>query len=94
MTSVWERAADLYAGKRRTFATPGELARRIAPTTVQTQALDLIDAALVACADAEDGRLIITMPPQEGKSTRVAKDFVICSRTPIAGSSPPATARA
>jgi predicted phage terminase large subunit-like protein len=77
MTSVWERAADLYAGKRRTFATPGELARRIAPTTVQTQALDLIDAALVACADAEDGRLIITMPPQEGKSTRVAKDFVI-----------------
>jgi predicted phage terminase large subunit-like protein len=55
------------------------MARALDPRTVQTQALDLIDEALVRCAEQEDGRLIITMPPQEGKSTRVAKDFVIWS---------------
>jgi predicted phage terminase large subunit-like protein len=43
--------------------------------TVQTPALDLIDAELVRLADTPDGRLIISMPPQEGKSIRVGKIF-------------------
>lgn len=59
------------------FASPGELARWLNPETVQTPALDIIDAALVELLDEPDGRLIITMAPQEGKSTRVAKDFPI-----------------
>lgn len=64
------------------WATPGELALEITPTlTVQTPALDLIDAALVELADTPDGRLIISMPPQEGKSTRVAEIFPLWALT-------------
>ncbi|MGZ7287446.1 hypothetical protein ACXWQ3_09675, partial [Streptococcus pyogenes] len=37
----------------------------------QTPALELIDKE-IAKALRDGGRLIITMPPQEGKSTRVA----------------------
>ncbi|MBP2704411.1 phage terminase large subunit [Microbispora sp. RL4-1S] len=53
------------------WATPGQLALAIDPTTIQTPALDLIDAALVDVAEGRCDRLVITMPPQEGKSTRV-----------------------
>ena len=74
--SPFEYAAQLFAEPERKYATPGELARALDPRTVQTPALDLIDAALVELFNTPDGRLIISMPPQEGKSTRVAKDFV------------------
>jgi predicted phage terminase large subunit-like protein len=73
----WDHAAAMFEAPTRRWPTPGHLARTITPATVQTPALDLIDAALVNLADTSDGRLIITMPPQEGKSTRVAKDYVI-----------------
>jgi predicted phage terminase large subunit-like protein len=59
------------------WATPGALASYLVPGTVQTPALDLIDQALLWAYRTPDSRLIITMPPQEGKSTRVAKDFVL-----------------
>ena len=59
------------------FETPGDLARALNPKTVQTPALDLIDQALINLADTPDGRLIITMAPQEGKSVRVAGDFPV-----------------
>lgn len=79
-TAIWEASLEAAA---RSFepathtgpVTPGDLARIIDPRTVQTPALDLIDAALEQLLDEPDGRLIITMPPQEGKSTRVARDF-------------------
>jgi hypothetical protein len=58
-------------GEVQSWATAGQLARAIDPTTVQTPALDLIDAALVDVAEGRCDRLIISMPPQEGKSTRV-----------------------
>jgi predicted phage terminase large subunit-like protein len=50
--------------------TPGDLARALDPSTRQTPALDLIDAALLKVANGETKRLIISMPPQEGKSER------------------------
>lgn len=59
------------ANARRQYATPGLLAAVIERGTVQTPALDLIDAALVDVAEGRCDRLIISMPPQEGKSTRV-----------------------
>ncbi|WP_160011774.1 phage terminase large subunit [Nocardioides sp. AX2bis] len=59
------------------WQTPGTLAAALNPKTAQTPALDLIDAALLDLINTPDGRLIITLPPQEGKSTRVAKDFVL-----------------
>jgi predicted phage terminase large subunit-like protein len=52
------------------FDTPGDLAKALNPATVQTAALDLIDAALMRVARGECNRLIISMPPQEGKSQR------------------------
>jgi predicted phage terminase large subunit-like protein len=59
----------------RKWATPGELAKHLNPKTIQTPALDLIDRELMRLVDEPEGRLIISMPPQEGKSTRAAADF-------------------
>ena len=58
------------------YPTPGHLAKALDPQTVQTPALDLIDAALTELVNTEDGRLIVVMPPQEGKSQRVTRRFV------------------
>jgi predicted phage terminase large subunit-like protein len=57
------------------WATPGDLAATLDGRNVQTPALDLIDAALVEAYNTPDSRLIISMPPQEGKSTRVGVMF-------------------
>lgn len=70
-------AAHINQHTRQPWATPGELARVITPTTVQTPALDIIDRELITAYRNPDQRLIITMPPQEGKSTRVARDFPV-----------------
>jgi len=55
------------------YATPGDLARVVDPGTVQTEALELIDKAVVSAYNTPNARLIISMPPQEGKSQRVTK---------------------
>ena len=59
------------------WETPGALAKKLDPRTVQTPALELIDAELTRLFNTPDGRLIISMPPQEGKSVRVGRDFPI-----------------
>lgn len=73
MTLTWvEAAAKLFdppASPR--WKTPGDLAKAIEPTTVQTKALDIIDAELIDIESGENDRLILQAPPQEGKSTRV-----------------------
>jgi len=71
-------AADRYGRRARPtegmkWATPGVLAKAINPKTVQTEALDVVDAALVEALTTPDARLIISLPPQEGKSERVTK---------------------
>lgn len=60
----------------RRWATPGQMAKALDPTTVQTPALDVIDRELVALADGVSDRLMIFMPPQEGKSVRTSQRFV------------------
>lgn len=75
--SIWERAAEFLEGGRRRWESPGVLAKALDGRTVETPALKLIDEALVDALSGLDSRTIITMPPQEGKSTRVAKDFVL-----------------
>lgn len=55
------------------FATPGELASAIAPSTIRTPALDLVDEAVAWAHSTRGARLIVSMPPQEGKSERVTK---------------------
>lgn len=75
---MWEAAARMFEPappppERPMWASPGALAKAIDPDTVQTPALDLIDQALVDVEEGRINRLIISMPPQEGKSTRVTK---------------------
>ena len=59
------------------FRSPGQLAAALDPTTVETPALRIIDEALVRVQRHMDGRddgldrVILSMPPQEGKSERV-----------------------
>lgn len=83
MPTMWEIVAQKFEEPEPVdpatleFDTPGHLAQHINPRTVQTPALDLIDEALVRLRTTPDLRLIITMAPQEGKSTRVAQDLPI-----------------
>jgi predicted phage terminase large subunit-like protein len=71
------RKRELDSKARRAYRTPGELAQALDPSTRQTPALDLIDANLLDVAEGRCERLIICMPPQEGKSERVSR------RTPL-----------
>jgi len=57
------------------WATPGLMAKDLDRTTIQTPALDLIDAALVDVAEGRTQRLILSVAPQEGKSQRVSRRF-------------------
>lgn len=70
-----EGVASDFEERRRRWATPGFLARDLDPKTVQTPALDLIDEALVDVADGLCDRLMISVPPQEGKSVRISRRF-------------------
>ena len=81
---LWERAAarlERSVVSARTARTAGELACVLDVRTVQTPALRLIDRALAATIDTPGGRLILTMPPQEGKSSRASVYFpLLCLR--------------
>lgn len=55
------------------WPTPGALAKVVEPDTRQTPALDLVDEAVVWAYSTPHARLIISMPPQEGKSRRVTE---------------------
>lgn len=63
--------------RERPWATPGEMAMALDRSTIQTPALELIDARLVAVADGETERQMFSMPPQEGKSQRISIWFVL-----------------
>ncbi|WP_264669499.1 phage terminase large subunit [Arthrobacter sp. VKM Ac-2550] len=78
---MWESVARMFEPVEPKWATPGDLAKATNPKTIQTPALDLIDAALVEAFNTPDSRLIISMAPQEGKSVRVANDFPIWALT-------------
>jgi predicted phage terminase large subunit-like protein len=62
-----------HAGSR--WPSPGALARDLWPAYVTTAALEAIDQALVDVAEGRCDRLIISMPPQEGKSEKVSHYF-------------------
>lgn len=61
--------------RQRPWHSPGEMAAALDRSTVQTPALDLIDEHLVRVATGETDRLVISMPPQEGKSERTSRRF-------------------
>ena len=69
-------AADLAPELRhRPWTTPGQMAQALDRGTVQTPALELIDTHLARVAAGDCDRLIINMPPQEGKSERTSRRF-------------------
>jgi predicted phage terminase large subunit-like protein len=69
-------ATDLAPELReRPWNTPGEMAVALERTTIQTPALRLIDEHLAKVEAGEIDRLIISMPPQEGKSQRTSRWF-------------------
>lgn len=72
---AFEYAARQFEPPARRWATPGQMAREFDPRTVQTPALDLIDAALVTAATTSDYRLVVQVGPQEGKSVRCSEWF-------------------
>lgn len=74
---VLDELKRLGLAKYDVASKPGDLAQQIEPRTVQTPALDLIDAELLRLTHTPDARLIVSMPPQEGKSMRVGRDFPI-----------------
>lgn len=76
-----EYAARAFEAPRRRWAAPGVMAQALDTKTVQTPALDLIDEELVRLLDTPDGRLIISMPPQEGKSQRTSRRFPLWALT-------------
>jgi predicted phage terminase large subunit-like protein len=55
------------------WTTPGDLAALVDGSTVQTVALDLVDQEIMRAYTTPGARLIISLPPQEGKSSRVTK---------------------
>ncbi|WP_284984289.1 phage terminase large subunit [Arthrobacter sp. efr-133-TYG-118] len=57
------------------WETPGQLAVALNPAIKQTAALDLIDKELIRAFNTPDSRLIVSMPPQEGKSLRCGITF-------------------
>ena len=63
------------------WETPGDLAQFLDPKTRQTPALDLIDQALVRAFNTPDSRLVISCPPQEGKSQRASRRFPLWALT-------------
>lgn len=76
---VAEQILKRYAAqlpRDRKWNTPGDLACALDPTTVQTPALRKLDEELKRLMDepAVD-KLMISMPPQEGKSVRVSHYF-------------------
>lgn len=71
-------AADLAPELReRPWTTPGEMAQALDRGTVQTPALDVIDQHLADVATGTIERLMVSMPPQEGKSQRISVWFVV-----------------
>lgn len=70
-----EYAAQSFEMVPPKYDAPGDLAQALNPRIQQTPALELIDKHLVELFRTPDSRLIISMPPQEGKSERASRAF-------------------
>lgn len=73
--TVWELIAGHFTPRQVPWTTPGELAAEFDPSNVQTPMMNLLDKELVQAYNTPDARLLITTPPQMGKSQRVSRRF-------------------
>lgn len=80
MTGMLDRAADRLQGmddsprSRRArllaeYPSTASFAQHFDYQTIITDAIGMMDDRLMKCVAADSGRLVISMPPQEGKST-------------------------
>ena len=79
LSQAQRHAAAMWTGMSHRsvprWPSPGAMAVSLDPRTRQTPALTLIDDNLVRLHNTPDARLIISMPPQEGKSQRTSRRF-------------------
>jgi predicted phage terminase large subunit-like protein len=68
-----EQERIAFASRPRRWASPLDMAADLDKTIVRTPALNLINDALVKVANGEIDRLMVSMPPQEAKSTTVSR---------------------
>ena len=78
--TAFDRGSGRAAFDRR-FPSALAYGAAVMPALVQTPALRIIDRELTAVQDGTCSRLLITMPPQEGKSTLATRFFVGWSLT-------------
>ncbi|WP_280332036.1 terminase large subunit domain-containing protein [Nocardia wallacei] len=70
--TVWAQQQHARRAAHRQCRNPAELAQHIDPAYVITPAIKLMADAIERATTTRGGRLLITCPPQEGKSTLVA----------------------
>jgi predicted phage terminase large subunit-like protein len=73
--TAWEHAARLFEPRVWRWPNPGAMAADLDPTHRTTTALDTIDVELVKVGDGDNDRLMVFMPPQEGKSQKISRRF-------------------
>lgn len=79
--SPWELAAQQFERTAAEFGSPLDMAAAFDPKLVRTPALDLINDTLVRVFNTPDSRLIVSMPPQEGKSQAISRRFPLWGLT-------------
>ncbi|MDJ0321842.1 phage terminase large subunit [Pseudarthrobacter sp. PS3-L1] len=80
--SMFEAAARMFEpAPPPKWATPGEMAVELDAKTKQTDTMRLFDEALVWAWNTPDARLIISCPPQAGKSQRAVRRFAAWALT-------------
>lgn len=75
LTTLQRETTRLEARKRYKYA--GDLAQAVDSTIVQTPAMRLIDSELRWALNTPNARLVVSVPPQQGKSTRLAVHGVV-----------------
>lgn len=73
--TAWEYAARQFEPRVWRWPSPGAMATDLDPTHRTTAALDAIDLELIKVADGTNDRLMVFMPPQEGKSQKISRRF-------------------
>ncbi len=72
---AWQAVVAEFLPRARRWPSPLTLAQQLDHTVRRTPALDLVDSALVDVANGACERLMVFMPPQEGKSETVSRRF-------------------
>lgn len=78
---VWEMVAQAFVPAGPKYATPLDLAQALDPRVQRSADLEVINQALVETFNTPDSRLIVSMPPQRGKSELCSHWFPVWALT-------------